>query len=73
MTTMDNDTSVPSLQLFLATYRLLKSSVMTNLHVVLAVAVRNRRQNVTPVQLFRPASVLKDCRHAINILPPEKC
>ena len=61
MTKMDNDTSVPSLQLFLATYRLLKSSVMANLHVTLAVVVSNRRQNVTPVQLFRPALMLRYC------------
>ena len=65
MTTMENDTLVPSLELFLATHRLFKGAMMTDLHVVLAVVVRNWRQNVTPVQLFCPAlmlrySVLKD-------------
>ena len=71
MTTMDNDTLVPSLQFFNATHRLLKSPMVANLHVVLTVAVRNRRQNVTPVQIFRPTLMLRLC--VKNILPPEKC
>ena len=59
MTTMENDTLVPSLELFLATHRLFEGAMMTDLHVVLAVAVRNWRQNVTPVQLFCPALMLR--------------
>ena len=54
MITLDSDTLVPSLQLLLASYRLLKSAMVADLHVAVAVAVSNRRQNVAAVQLFRP-------------------
>ena len=54
MITLDNDTLVPFLQMLLVSYRLLKSAVVADLHVAVAVAVSNRRQNVAAVQLFRP-------------------
>ena len=51
---MENGTLVPSLQLLLASNRLLKGAVVADLHVELAVAVTDRWQNVAAVQIFRP-------------------
>ena len=65
MITLDNDTLVPSLQLLLASYRLLKCAMVADLHVALAVAVSNRRQNVAAVQLFRPDLHSSDCVEAV--------
>ena len=45
---------VPLLQLLLATDRLLKGAMMSDLHVELAVVVLDRGQDVAAVQLFGP-------------------
>ena len=45
---------VPLLQLSLATDRLLKGAMMSDLHVELAVLVLDRGQDVAAVQLFGP-------------------
>ena len=52
---------VPTLHLFLAMYRLFKSTMVADLHVELAVIVLDRRQNVAAVQIFRPEFLNSDC------------
>ena len=49
-------TFVPVFQFFSALHRLLKGAMVANLHVPMAVAVNDRRQNVAAIQLSTPAS-----------------
>ena len=49
-------TFVPIFQFFSALHRLLKGAMVANLHVPMAVAVSDRRQNVAAIQLSTPDS-----------------